>query len=161
MGCRDLTTRQGTRIVAPTVAAGRHDLSRVLYIYCTNPTMHQSHIPQCTFCNRNVHISVTKWCIVGYMYNALWDLRDGSFMLFHWHGGNAYLGANEARWMIFINDYMCYPELCSRQNKIKCKTLTVTNGLVVWGCPALWYILPTFLFLWNNNKVKWKCPAVI
>ena len=28
--------------------------------------MHQFHIPQCTFCNRNGHISVTKWCIVGY-----------------------------------------------------------------------------------------------
>ena len=27
--------------------------------------MHQSHFPQCTICNRNVHIFVTKWCIVG------------------------------------------------------------------------------------------------
>ena len=26
-----------------------------------------------TFCNRNVHISVTKWCIVGYVFDALWD----------------------------------------------------------------------------------------
>ena len=30
------------------------------------------------FCNRNVHISVTKWCIVGYVCDASWDLWDGS-----------------------------------------------------------------------------------
>ena len=30
------------------------------------------------FCNRNVHISVTKWCIVGYGTGALWDLCDRS-----------------------------------------------------------------------------------
>ena len=28
----------------------------------------------CTY----VHISVTKWCIVGYLSDALWDLWDGS-----------------------------------------------------------------------------------
>ena len=28
-----------------------------------------------------VHISVTKWCVVGYLYDALWDLWDGSM----WH----------------------------------------------------------------------------
>ena len=45
-----------------------------------------AEIPQCIspishnapFCNRNVHISVTKWCIVGYLFHTLWDLRDGS-----------------------------------------------------------------------------------
>ena len=41
----------------------------------TNPAMHQCHIPHC-----NVHISVTKWCIVGYLSDALWDLWDGSIM---------------------------------------------------------------------------------
>ena len=30
------------------------------------------------FCNRNVHISVTKWYIVGYGTDAFWDLWDGS-----------------------------------------------------------------------------------
>ena len=48
-----------------------------------------SQIPQCIgavshnapFCNRNVHISVTKWCIVGYLFDALWDLWDGSIRL--------------------------------------------------------------------------------
>ena len=28
-----------------------------------------------------MHISVTKWCIVGYLSNALWDLRDGSIRM--------------------------------------------------------------------------------
>ena len=28
-----------------------------------------------------VHISVTKWCIVRYVSNALWDLLDGSIMI--------------------------------------------------------------------------------
>ena len=32
------------------------------------------------FYNRNVHISVTKWYIVGYLFNALWDLWDGSIV---------------------------------------------------------------------------------
>ena len=33
--------------------------------------------PQCTI----LKISVTKWCIVGYMSDALWDLWDGSIEL--------------------------------------------------------------------------------
>ena len=48
-----------------------------------------SQIPECicvishsaTFCNRMctyVHISVTKWCIVGYLSDAMWDVWDGS-----------------------------------------------------------------------------------
>ena len=32
------------------------------------------------FCNRNVHISVTKCCIVGYGIDAFWDLWDGSIV---------------------------------------------------------------------------------
>ena len=38
---------------------------------CTSPVSH--NVP---FCNRNVHvhISVTKWCIVGYVSNALWEM---------------------------------------------------------------------------------------
>ena len=40
---------------------------------CTSPMSHNA-----TFCNRNVHISVTKWCTVGCLSNALWGLRYGS-----------------------------------------------------------------------------------
>ena len=55
-----------------------------------------SQSPQCTslishnapFCNRNMHISVAKWCAVGYLSNALWaDLWDWSITvtyLTHW-----------------------------------------------------------------------------
>ena len=32
------------------------------------------NISQCVFCNKNVHISVTKWCIVGYGTSVLCDL---------------------------------------------------------------------------------------
>ena len=49
-----------------------------------------AQIPQCTsrtsynapFCNRNVHVCtflLKKWCIVGHLSDALWDLWDGSF----------------------------------------------------------------------------------
>ena len=38
------------------------------------PAMHHFITEICTC----VHISVTKWCIVGYPYHALWDLGDGS-----------------------------------------------------------------------------------
>ena len=40
-------------------------------------TMRHSVTEMCTC----VHISVTKWCIVGYLSNALWDLWDGSSLL--------------------------------------------------------------------------------
>ena len=40
------------------------------------PTMHLFVTEMCT----RVHISVTKWCIVGYGTGALWDLRDGSIV---------------------------------------------------------------------------------
>ena len=33
------------------------------------------------FCNRNMHISVTKWCIMGYMCDALWDGSPWLLML--------------------------------------------------------------------------------
>ena len=47
---------------------------------CVNPTMHQSHIPQCIILKQKyTHISVTKWCIVGHLPNALWDLWDGVY----------------------------------------------------------------------------------
>ena len=34
-----------------------------------------------SFCNRNVHISVTKWCIVGCDTGALWDLCNKSIAI--------------------------------------------------------------------------------
>ena len=37
------------------------------------PIMHHFITEMCT----SVHISVTKWCIVGYLSNELWDLWDG------------------------------------------------------------------------------------
>ena len=47
--------------------------------------MHQSHIPQCTmFVTEtwtHVHISVTTWCIVGYLFDVLWDLWDGTILI--------------------------------------------------------------------------------
>ena len=44
--------------------------------------LYNRQIPQCNgqiahgapFCNRNMHISVTKWCTVGCETSALWDL---------------------------------------------------------------------------------------
>ena len=53
------------------------------YSMCNRPF---SQIPQCTIplshnaplCNRNGHISVTKWCIVGYFSDVLWELWDRS-----------------------------------------------------------------------------------
>ena len=44
-----------------------------------DPTMHHFVTEMCTC----VHISVTKWCIAGYLSGALWDLHDGS-ILTHW-----------------------------------------------------------------------------
>ena len=38
------------------------------------PTMHHFVTEMCTY----VHISVTKWCIVGCLSKGLWDFLDGS-----------------------------------------------------------------------------------
>ena len=59
---------------------------RFIYIQRSFGSRPISQIPQCTspiyhnaqFCNRNVHISVTKWCVMGYLSDAFWDLWDGS-----------------------------------------------------------------------------------
>ena len=53
----------------------------------------QFQIPQCiwmishneSFCNRNVHISVTKWCIVGYGTGVWWGLWDWSSNVMFWN----------------------------------------------------------------------------
>ena len=39
------------------------------------PTMHQFVTEMCT----HVHIPVTKWCIVGYVTGALWDLYNSTY----------------------------------------------------------------------------------
>ena len=50
----------------------------LLYKYHNAPVLYPSIAP---FCNRNVHISAIKCCIVVYMPDALWDLWDGSLKL--------------------------------------------------------------------------------
>ena len=44
------------------------------------PTMHHFVTEMCTC----VHISVIKWCIVGYLHDALWDLWNGSITRPQW-----------------------------------------------------------------------------
>ena len=44
-----------------------------------NPTMQNFVTEMCTC----VHISVAKWCIVGYLSHALWDMWDGSIHSLH------------------------------------------------------------------------------
>ena len=72
-----------------------------------------SQIPQCTnsishytpFCYRNVHISVTKCCIVWYLTDALWDLWDGSieYTVSIWSGSQ--LGhCHASRCFVFMFD---------------------------------------------------------
>ena len=69
------------------------DMEMVHYGICALWTGLFHTRPQCIrqishsapFCSRNMHISVTKWCIVGYGNGALWDLcnrslpRQGSY----------------------------------------------------------------------------------
>ena len=55
-----------------------------LLTHRTNPRMHQiSH--NAPFCNRNVHISVAKCCIVGYGTDAFWDLWGWSIVMVPCH----------------------------------------------------------------------------
>ena len=56
-------------------------------LQCTSPISHNTRTSPIShnmpFCIRNVHISVTKWCIVGYGNGALWDLWDGCANVTH------------------------------------------------------------------------------
>ena len=56
----------------------RADRTDLLYKYHNAPfkyrTKHHFVTEMCT----HVHISVTKWCIVRYLSDTSWDLRDGS-----------------------------------------------------------------------------------
>ena len=68
------------------------------------PTMHHFVAEMCTC----VHISVTKWCIVGYMFDALWDL---------WHGSNVSISEKISH--VIVRQYckyapclIPYPPLC-------------------------------------------------
>ena len=45
------------------------------------PTMHH-FVTEMSTC---VHISVTNWCIVGYLPDALWDLWNGSILESYWY----------------------------------------------------------------------------
>ena len=62
------------------------------YMLIQNPVdkLYKSHnapilYPQCTILEQKcVHISLTKWCIVAYLSNALWDLWDWSIPLNNW-----------------------------------------------------------------------------
>ena len=52
---------------------------------CTSPISHNAPVPYPTMSHfvtemcTCVHISVSKWCIVGYLSDALWDLQDGTW----------------------------------------------------------------------------------
>ena len=49
-----------------------------------------------------VHISVTKWCIVGYLSDAFWDLWDGSIWISHKKRNHkmSYKASKPLDWMI-------------------------------------------------------------
>ena len=57
-----------------------------LFLYFLKRIIPVAQIPQCNgpishnvlFCNRYVHIPDAKWCIVGYLTNALWGWYHGS-----------------------------------------------------------------------------------
>ena len=57
-----------------------------LFLYFLKRIIPVAQIPQCNgpishnvpFCNRYVHIPDAKWCIVGYLTNALWGWCHGS-----------------------------------------------------------------------------------
>ena len=55
--------------------------------------MHQPHISQCNWnVHASMHLSVTKWCIVGYLSDAFWDLWDGTIVITtkHWESPSSY-----------------------------------------------------------------------
>ena len=58
-----------------TVVQTRHN-SVAQILQFTRPIPH--NMPFCNQNKPNVHISVTKSCIVGYMSDAMWDLWNGS-----------------------------------------------------------------------------------
>ena len=99
-----------------------------------------SQIPQCTspilhnapFCNRNVHISVTKWCIVGYLSNALWDLWDGSIASRDYQGlpSDLFGSIIRASTRIFARGCRDISRGCTRHKKVKGQSKNIMNGKI-------------------------------
>ena len=74
VSCVLWTIVESTYVHGPFVVDQSHKSHNAPVPY---PTMHHFLTEMCTC----VHISVTKWCIVGYLSDALWDLWDGSIII--------------------------------------------------------------------------------
>ena len=66
----------GTTILIPYQTYHQHQRHQSYNALDLHATMHHFVTEMCTC----VHISVTKWCIVWYRSNALWDWWNGSFL---------------------------------------------------------------------------------
>ena len=88
------------------------EVTALTQLWLSKPYRTNSQILQCIcpishnapFCNRNVHTSVTKWCIVGYFCNALWDLWDGSIVTYNFiiiFSGNEWLVICSAHYYLY------------------------------------------------------------
>ena len=89
------------------------------------PTMHYFVTEMCT----GGHISVTKWCIVGYLYNALWDMWDG--FIFYYFPNEIY------QTPLYI--YVC---VCALISNSSC---TESEYYISWD----WFEIPCYPVLCN------------
>ena len=60
------------------------------------PILHHFVTEMCT----RVHISVTKWCIAGYLSDAPWNLLNGSYRNWEMHGQAE--GENKVKYLILV-----------------------------------------------------------
>ena len=129
------------------------------------PTMQHFVTEMCTC----VHISVTKWCIVGYLSDALWDLWGGSIVRY-----NLPMRAGYGMWVVNAVRPQVYGIICpwgwakevsvlSLKSHHGC-TVSVTmlyamtcysqNHYMMWMRYEFLYTLTVYVWLCYDNKTK-------
>ena len=137
------------------------------------PTMHHLVTEMCTY----VHISVTKWCIVGYGTGALWNLCDRSirhiFRAFQlWgicHESLRYILCSLMSKktlefyqlkMIFNCYFRLYIRIC---NNLLCKSKDQGSPflkIITCPTPRIWNSLICLYEIKKKNLSKFTCPGL-
>ena len=93
-----------------------------------------------------VHISVTKWCIVGYLSDALWDLWDGCVGRFKFKFGRKLQPSVLQHWEILDNtNTFLFKKKKKKKLKLICQWLIFRGGFRV---------KPSMLEFWQGQTTR-------
>ena len=160
---RIVVTVMATRVICPI------DVGWSYRWWCPNRPVAQ--IPQCTkpishnapFYYRNVQVCtflLKKWCIVGYLSDALWDLWDGAIVT---QAGEMWFTFTNSENMVYISwswkwcwdrrvDKMCKYNSIQYQCRIEVSVNYSTLVGKTTDGPWAMHVILVNLYSWNNGK---------